>query len=100
MIFTITGSTFRSPAARGLIERLRPGNPVELRREPDNEADPNAIMVFIAGTHVGYVPAGLAADIASLMDIGELVAARKAAGHAVGVCEVLTTQPIHVKGAP
>ena len=30
--------------------------PVELRPEPTNQYDPNAIMVLINGIHVGYVP--------------------------------------------
>lgn len=32
--------------------------PVELRPEPTNQHDPNAIMVLINGIHVGYVPQG------------------------------------------
>jgi hypothetical protein len=48
-----------------------PGRPLELRRDPDNEHDPNAIMVLAGGELIGFVPRELAAELA-----GELDAAR------------------------
>ena len=43
-----------------------------LVREPDNEHDPNAIKVALAGYFfLGYVPAGIAKDLAPRMDRGE-----------------------------
>ncbi|MBF83445.1 MAG: hypothetical protein CL489_03110 [Acidobacteria bacterium] len=42
-----------------------------LVREPDNEHDPNAIQVFVAGEHIGYIPAQQAAWVANSMDAGE-----------------------------
>jgi hypothetical protein len=52
----------------------------ELRREPDNLHDRNAIMVVISdkdspynGIHIGYVPRGIAATMAPVMDDGNLI---------------------------
>lgn len=44
--------------------------PVELVREPSNPYDPNAVMVFLDSVQVGYIPAGIASDMAPLMDDG------------------------------
>jgi hypothetical protein len=32
------------------------GTPIKLIREPTNKFDPNAIMVWVDGVHVGYIP--------------------------------------------
>jgi len=42
-----------------------------LFREPDNEHDPNAIRVEIAGHYLGYVTRQIAPEFASLMDEGK-----------------------------
>jgi HIRAN domain len=49
-----------------------PGRPLELRRDPDNEHDPNAIAVYPAGggEQVGWVPRELAVDVAPELDAG------------------------------
>jgi HIRAN domain len=53
-------------------EDLEPGRPLELRRDPANEHDPNAIAVHATGgAQVGWVPRELAAELA-----GELNAHR------------------------
>jgi HIRAN domain-containing protein len=50
-------------------EDLGPGRPLELRRDPGNEHDPNAIAVHAAGgDQVGWVPRELAAELASELD--------------------------------
>ena len=42
-----------------------------LVREPDNEHDPNAIRVALAGViYMGYVPKDIANDLASQIDAG------------------------------
>ena|SRR5436190_6464898 len=52
-------------------EAAAPGKPLELRREPANEYDPNAIAVHVpGGDQLGYVPAELAAEIAGELDAG------------------------------
>jgi HIRAN domain len=63
-------------AARHHAEALRsdavaPGRSLELRRDPDNEHDPNAIAVHAAGgEQVGWVPRELAAELAPQLDAG------------------------------
>jgi hypothetical protein len=50
-----------------------PGASLELRRDPGNEHDPNAIQVWAApGDQVGWVPRELAAELAPQLDAGEI----------------------------
>lgn len=79
--FTLMGSSF-IPGAGGLIDKLtsRSGTPLELRREPNNPADVNAIAVYWGGYKLGWMPRGLAAETAPIMDAGVKIIARKAAG--------------------
>ena len=52
-------------------EAAAPGSPLELRRDPGNEHDPNAIAVHAGGEQVGWVPRDLAAELAPLIDDGQ-----------------------------
>jgi hypothetical protein len=45
-----------------------PGQPLELRRDPRNEHDANAIEVLAGGEVVGFVPRELAAELAPELD--------------------------------
>lgn len=45
-----------------------PGTDVVLVREPDNKFDPNAVMVWIGGQHVGYIPSKDAVALAQFID--------------------------------
>jgi hypothetical protein len=47
-----------------------PGQPLELRRDPANEHDPNAIAVLAGGEQVGWVPRELAEELAGELDAG------------------------------
>ncbi len=47
-----------------------PGSPLELRRDPANEHDANAIMVLAGGEQVGWVPREIAAELAPELDAG------------------------------
>lgn len=51
---------------------VEPGRPLELRRDPGNPHDPNAIAVHAAGggDQVGWVPRDLAAELAADLDAG------------------------------
>jgi hypothetical protein len=49
---------------------IEPGAALELRRDPANEHDPNAIQV-LAGEQVGWVPRELAEELAPRLDAGE-----------------------------
>jgi hypothetical protein len=52
-------------------DAVAPGSPLELRRDPDNAHDANAIMVLAGGAQAGWVPRELAAELAPAMDAGE-----------------------------
>jgi hypothetical protein len=57
--------------------RSEPGETVELRREPDNEDDPNAILVLSArGVAVGNVEPKSAVALAPIIDSGRRFDAR------------------------
>ena len=48
------------------------GRPLELRRDPANEHDPNAIAVHAdTGEQIGWVPREVAAELAPQLDAGE-----------------------------
>jgi len=51
-------------------DALAPGRPLALRRDRDNEFDPNAIAVHAGGAQVGFVPRELAAELAGELDAG------------------------------
>ena len=53
-------------------DAVEPGRPLELRRDPDNPHDPNAISVHVpGGDQAGWVPRELAAELAPQLDAGE-----------------------------
>jgi len=52
-------------------DAAEPGRPLELRRDPANPHDPNAIAVHAGGAQVGWVPRAIAEEIAPLLDAGE-----------------------------
>ena len=61
----------RGPTRRFGIELCRPGDPVELRPEPTNPADPQAVAIYErGGIQLGYVPAERAQWFRSMMSRG------------------------------
>jgi hypothetical protein len=53
-------------------EAAEPGRPLVLRRDAENEHDPNAVAVdSAAGEQIGWVPRELAAELAPRLDAGE-----------------------------
>ena len=46
--------------------------PVELVQEPGNPHDPNAIMVVVAGKHIGYIKAGSCAHLNKVINEGRV----------------------------
>ena len=66
----VAGTQFRPGALDS--EALAPGGVLELRREPGNPHDANAIAVHAGGVHVGFVPRELAAELAPLLDAGRV----------------------------
>ena len=68
--FMVAGAT-RGSERRDACEACAPGDRVWLEREPDNEADPNAVLVQDeSGDSLGYVPKEYARDFAPLLDSG------------------------------
>jgi HIRAN domain len=61
----------RHHAAALASDAAAPGRPLELRRDPANAHDPNAIMVLAGGEQAGWVPRELAAELAPRLDAGE-----------------------------
>ena len=62
--------------AREWAWALRPGETLDLVREPDNPHDANAVRVEWEGRKLGYVPRASNAALAWAMDDGESVTAR------------------------
>ena len=62
----------RHHAAAITSDAAAPGRRLDLRRDPDNPHDPNAIAVHAAegGEQVGWVPRELAAELAPEIDAG------------------------------
>jgi HIRAN domain len=56
-------------------DAVEPGQRLELRRDPDNPHDPNAIAVHAGAGQVGWVPRELAAELAPQLDEGETLSA-------------------------
>jgi HIRAN domain len=67
---------FQYHAGRAIFPLMRPGDRLELHREPDNPHDPKAVRVDWRGVPIGYVPRVDNADLARLMDGGARAEAR------------------------
>jgi hypothetical protein len=65
---SIVGTNFKGSAAVELIGALKRGTRLELRREPDNRYDRNAVGVYFSGQHLGYVPRSDNRELAFLLD--------------------------------
>ena len=62
--------------AAALWDALREGDPLALRREPENRHDPNAVRVEWRGHMLGYVPRRNNAALAWALDRGHALRAR------------------------
>lgn len=66
----VAGAARFHPDALG-SEAAAPGRPLELRRDPGNEVDANAVAVHLpGGAQLGFVPRDLAAELAPELDAG------------------------------
>ncbi len=88
----LRGMHFRGQHAKDYVDSLEPGQPLWLKREPDNQFDPNAIQVWTrpidetlpdtqtgepipTGFHFAFVQGEMTSWIAPLLDDGiELIA--------------------------
>ena len=75
----VVGADFpnkRGPTRRFEIAVCPPGEPVELRPEPKNPADPRAVAVFsVRGVQLGYLSAERCGRIGALIRSGRAVTA-------------------------
>jgi hypothetical protein len=69
---------FRHYDGGEVLRDLKPGDRLELVREPDNPYDPNAVRVEWRGVKLGYVPRRDNAAVARQMDHGATLEARLA----------------------
>ena len=67
---------FRYHAAAEVWQELRVGDPLELRREPDNPHDANAVSVSWRGRKLGYLPRRDNAAASWSLDRGQQLSAR------------------------
>lgn len=85
----IVGVSYRPEIAQTTLTRMAAKQSLQLVREPKNPAHANAIAVYHLAIHLGYLPAGLANEIAPLMDLGFKAGARKSvAAPGTGVIDV------------
>jgi hypothetical protein len=71
LVVGVAGAGRHHAEAIASSDAVAPGSPLELRRDPDNEHDPNAIAVHAGGAQVGWVPREVAADLAPQLDHGQ-----------------------------
>lgn len=67
---------FRYYQGLELVARLRPGDPLLLRAEPDNPYDPRAVEVYFGQHKLGYVPRRRNATLSCLLAQGAPVEGR------------------------
>jgi hypothetical protein len=67
---------FQYHAGKTLWPQMRVGDALTLIREPDNRHDGKAVRVEWRGHKIGYVPRRENADVARLMDGGQMLTAR------------------------
>ncbi len=68
-VTTVAGAHHRADALAAA--QAGPGDRLELRRDPGNEHDPNAIEVLAGGVVIGFVPRDLAGALATEIDAGK-----------------------------
>lgn len=67
---------FQYYAGAALWDRMKPGDRLDLAREPDNAHDANAVRVEWRGNKLGYLPRAENRTVAREMDRGALVEGR------------------------
>ncbi len=75
----LVGTKFRGAAAMVKLAGLAKGDPIELKREPDNPHDPGAVACYFDGVHLGYLPKAQYGAIREALDRGCSVTAEVAA---------------------
>jgi hypothetical protein len=72
IVASVAGAARHHAQALADEHAVAPGRPLTLRRDPDNEHDPNAIAVHPEGgvAQLGWVPREVAVDLAPALDAG------------------------------
>jgi hypothetical protein len=68
--FEVKGTWAYGASRLSKKKALRAGMEVKLRREPDNNYDRNAVIVYRKRSKLGYLPADLAVKVAKYLDSG------------------------------
>jgi hypothetical protein len=68
--FHLAGFTYHD--GLDVIENLKPGAEVELRSEPDNPHDPDAVAIYFDEKRIGYVPRVENSIISKLLYFGHV----------------------------
>jgi hypothetical protein len=76
----IAGAKFRQMDEQVHLAGLAEGAEIDLKPEPTNKYDPNAVQVIHDGHHVGYVPRDLSAEVARLFAQGRILRTVKGKG--------------------
>lgn len=67
-LYTLVGTKFLGAESKRTLSSLRYGHLLRLVRDLLNPADKNAVRVYFGNTHIGYVKATEAAQLAPKMD--------------------------------
>lgn len=67
-LVALVGTKFRGANMVALLASLPNGEPLVLKREPDNEHDRGAVQVWARGQHIGYVKGTQNRQLAARMD--------------------------------
>lgn len=67
---------FRYYRGEEILRKLEPGRPLDLKREPRNPFDYDAVEIYHENEKLGYIPRSESAVIAQLMDKGVTLTAR------------------------
>jgi hypothetical protein len=68
MPFFVHGLRHRAVEAQRLATQLTPRTPIELRPDPENPEDKEALAVFAHGAHIGFAPRYLRRDLQTVTD--------------------------------
>ncbi len=52
------------------INRLKLNDLLELKTEPENKFDPNAVRIMLGDSFLGYVPKKFSSEVTSMLEIG------------------------------
>lgn len=53
-----------------VLDNLKPGTPVDLKAEPDNPYDPEAVAIYYGDTKLGYIPRAKTYYVSKLLYFG------------------------------